>query len=47
MTTIEIGNIGSKEQAEKISKILTGKTYMSFIVDGRIVTGKQIGRAHV
>lgn len=33
MTTIELGNIGSKEQAEKLSAKLTGKTYMNFIVD--------------
>ena len=39
MTTIEIGNIGSKEQAEKIQKLLTGKTYMSFIVDYSVSCG--------
>ena len=32
MTTIELGNIGSKEQAEKIALKLNGKTYFDFIV---------------
>ena len=32
MTTINLGNIGSKEQAEKLVKKLEGKTYMNFIV---------------
>ena len=32
MTTIELGNIGSKEQAEKIVKKLSGKTYYNFQV---------------
>ena len=39
MKTIVIGNIGSKEQAEKIQKLLTGKTYMSFIVDYSVSCG--------
>lgn len=33
MTTIELGNIGSKEQAEIVTLKLSGKTYMNFIVD--------------
>ncbi len=33
MITIEIGNIGSREQAEKVKQVLQGKTYMNFIVD--------------
>jgi CHASE3 domain sensor protein len=32
MTTIEIGNIGSKEQAQKLVSKLQGQTYMNFIV---------------
>lgn len=32
MTTIELGNIGSKEQVEKLIAKLSGKTYMNFIV---------------
>ena len=39
MTTIELGNIGSKEQAEKLTLKLSGKTYMSFIVDYAIAAG--------
>ena len=39
MTTIELGNIGSKEQAEKLTAKLTGKTYMNFIVDYSICAG--------
>ena len=38
-TTIEIGNIGSEEQAEKLTAKLTGKTYMNFIVDYGICAG--------
>ena len=33
MTTINLGNVGSKEQAEKIFIKLNGKSYMNFIVD--------------
>jgi len=33
MTTIELGNIGSKLQAEKIIAKLSGKTYYNFIVE--------------
>ena len=33
MITIELGNIGSKEQAEKLVKKLSGKTYYNFIVE--------------
>ena len=33
MTTIELGNIGSKEQVEKLTLKLSGTTYMNFIVD--------------
>jgi len=32
MTTIELGNLPSKEQAEKLIEKLSGKTYMNFIV---------------
>lgn len=32
MTTIQLGNIGSKDQAEKIALKLNGKTYFDFIV---------------
>lgn len=39
MTTIELGNIGSKEQAEKLTLKLSGKTYMNFIVDYAIAAG--------
>ena len=39
MTTIEIGYICSKEQAEKLTAKLTGKTYMNFIVDYAICAG--------
>lgn len=39
MTTIELGNIGSKEQAEKIAKKLNGKTYYNFIVSYGICAG--------
>ena len=39
MTTIELGNIGSKEQAEKLIAKLTGKTYMNFIVNYGIYVG--------
>jgi len=33
MTIIELGNIGSKEQVEKIKTALAGKTYMNLRVD--------------
>lgn len=33
MITIELGNIGSKEQAEKIQLALEGKSYYDFKVD--------------
>ncbi len=33
MITIELGNVGSKEQAEKIAKKLNGKTYYNFQVE--------------
>lgn len=39
MTTIELGNIGSKEQAEKLTAKLTGQTYMNFIVDYAVAVG--------
>jgi hypothetical protein len=39
MTTIELGNIGSKEQVEKLVLILSGKTYMYFIVDYSVSAG--------
>jgi hypothetical protein len=39
MTTIELGNIGSKEQVEKLTLKLSGKTYMNFIVDYSIAAG--------
>jgi hypothetical protein len=39
MTTIELGNIGSKEQVEKLTLKLSGKTYMNFIVDYSISAG--------
>lgn len=39
MITIELGNIGSKEQAEKIAKKLNGKTYYNFKVEYGICTG--------
>ncbi len=39
MTTIELGNIGSKEQAEKLMLKLNGKTYMNFIVDYSVMMG--------
>lgn len=32
MTTIKLGNIGCKFQAEKIETLLSGKTYMEFRV---------------
>ena len=39
MTTIELGNIGNKEQAEKLISKLQGKTYMNFIVDYGVYAG--------
>lgn len=39
MTTIELGNIGSKEQVEKLILKLNGKTYMNFIVSYSISAG--------
>lgn len=39
MTTIQLGNIGSKEQVEKLTLKLSGKTYMNFIVDYAIAAG--------
>lgn len=32
MTTIELGNIGSEEQAKRIFEKLNGRTYMNFMV---------------
>lgn len=42
MTTIELGNIGSKEQAEKLMLKLNGKTYMNFIVDYSVIMGNYL-----
>jgi hypothetical protein len=39
LKTIELGNIGSKEQAEKLTLKLAGETYMNFIVDYAIAAG--------
>ena len=39
MITIELGNIGSKEQAEKIANKLNGKTYYNFQVEYGICAG--------
>ena len=39
MITINLGNIGSKEQAEKIVKKLSGQTYYNFIVEYGICAG--------
>jgi len=39
MTTIEIGNIGSKEQALALVEKLSGKTYMNFIVEYGVYAG--------
>jgi len=39
MTTIEIGNIGSKEQVEKLMLKLNGKTYMNFNVGYGVYAG--------
>ncbi len=39
MTTIEIGNIGSEEQAKKLISKLQGQTYMNFIVDYGVYAG--------
>lgn len=39
MVTIELGNIGNKEQAQKLVSKLNGKTYMNFIVDYGIYAG--------
>ena len=39
MITIELGNIGSKEQAEKIAKKLNGQTYYNFQVEYGIYAG--------
>ncbi len=39
MTTIELGNIGCKEQVQKLTLKLSGKTYMNFIVDYSICAG--------
>jgi len=39
MTTIELGNIGSKEQAEKIAEKLNGKTFYNFQVEYSIYMG--------
>jgi len=33
MTSINLGNIGSKEQAEKLASKLTGETFYNFQVD--------------
>ena len=37
--TIELGNVQSKEQAEKIVEKLNGKTYYGFSVDYGIIAG--------
>jgi hypothetical protein len=39
MTTIELGNIGTKEQAQKLISVLQGQTYMNFIVDYGVYAG--------
>ena len=39
MTTIEIGNIGSKEQAELLVSKLNGQTYMNFICEYGVYAG--------
>jgi hypothetical protein len=39
MTTIELGNIGSEEQAKKLISKLQGQTYMNFIVDYGVYAG--------
>lgn len=39
MISIELGNIGSKEQAEKIANKLNGKTYYNFQVEYGICAG--------
>ena len=37
--TIELGNVGSKEQALRISEKLNGKTYYNFQVDYSVYMG--------
>lgn len=39
MTTIEVGNIGSKEQAELLVSKLNGQTYMNFICEYGVYAG--------
>ncbi len=39
MITIELGNVGSKEQAEKIAKKLNGQSYYNFQVDYAVWMG--------
>lgn len=39
MTTFELGNVGSIEQVEKLTAMLSGKTYMNFIVDYSVAAG--------
>ena len=39
MTTISLGNIGSKKQVEKIIAAIDGKTYMNFKVEYGIDVG--------
>lgn len=39
MTTIELGNIGSRQQVEKLISKLSGQTYMNFIVDYAVMAG--------
>lgn len=39
MTTINLGNIGSKEQAERLVNKLSGKTYYNFIVEYAVAAG--------
>jgi hypothetical protein len=39
MTTIELGNIGCKNQVEKLILLLSDKTYMNFKVDYSIAAG--------
>ena len=39
MKTIELGNIGSLEQVRNLILLLSGKTYMNFIVDYAVAAG--------
>lgn len=38
-TTIELGNIGSKAQAEKVKKVVDGKSFYKFVVSYGIMAG--------